>query len=92
MVGELFKATTLLTAAALLLMLGFFLWRVNVALRNAFRHRESYAENLRRAGRTEEADRVAAETRAIARRVPRYGKILVVAGLVLGIIGLIKLR
>jgi hypothetical protein len=92
MAQELFRATTLLTAAALCLLLGFFLWRVNVALRNAFRHREHYAENLRRAGREDEARRMEEQTRALQRRVPLYGKILVVAGLALGLIGLIRLR
>jgi len=37
---ELTRGPTLLTAAALALLLGFFLWRVNSALKNAFRHRE----------------------------------------------------
>ncbi len=89
---ELTRGTALLTAAALFLLLGFFLWRVNSALKNAFRHRADYAENLRRAGQAEEADRVEAETRAIATRLPLYGKILVVAGLALGIFGLLRLR
>lgn len=91
MAGELLRGTTLLTAAALLLLVGLFLWRVNVALRNAFRHRESYAENLRRAGRGAEADRVEAETRALARRLPLYGKFLVAAALLLGILGLLRI-
>ena len=90
MAGELLQGTTLLTAAALLLAVGFFLWRVNVALRNAFRHRESYAENLRRAGHGEEADRVEARTRALARQLPRAGKFLVAAGLLLGILGFLR--
>lgn len=90
MAGDLLRGSALLTAAALLLMLGFFLWRANLALRNAFRHRESYAENLRRAGRGAEADRVAATTRALARGLPLGGKILVAAGLLLGIIALIR--
>lgn len=89
---ELTRGTALLTVAALLLLLGFFLWRVNSALRNAFRHRENYAENLRRAGRTAEADRVEAETRGLARRLPFYGRILVVAALALGLVGLLRLR
>lgn len=89
---ELTRGTALLTAAALLLLLGFFLWRVNSALKNAFRHRESYAENLRRAGRTAEADRVEAETRGLARRLPLYGRILVIAALALGAVGLLRLR
>lgn len=89
---ELTRGTALLTTAALFLLLGFFLWRVNVALKNAFRHRESYAENLRRAGRVDQADRMMAETRGLARRLPLYGKILVVAGLALGIVGLFRLR
>lgn len=91
MAGDLLRGSALLTAAALLLLVGLFLWRVNVALRNAFRHRESYAENLRRAGRGAEADQVEAATRALARRLPLYGKILVAAALLLGILGLIRI-
>ncbi len=89
---ELTRGTALLTTAALCLTVGFFLWRVNHAFKHAFRHRENYAENLRRAGRAEEADRVAAETRGLTRRLPLYGKILVVAGLALGMLGLLRLR
>ncbi len=90
MAGEILRGTTLLTAAALALVLGVFLWRVRAVLGNAFRHRESYAENLRRAGYGEQADRVEAETRTLARRLPLYGKILVAAGLLLGIISLLR--
>lgn len=89
---ELTRGNVLLTAAALFLSLGIFLWRVNSALRNSFRHQQTYADNLRRAGRGPDADRVEEATRRVAQRVPVYGKILVVAGLVLGILGLIRLR
>jgi len=87
---ELTRATTLLTAAAVLLMLGFFLWRINAALRNAFRHRESLAENLRRAGRPEEAAKIEAETTGLARRLPLYGKVLVFAGVALALAGALR--
>lgn len=87
---ELTRATSLLTAAAVLLMLGFFLWRVNASLRNAFRHRESYAENLRRAGRTDEAAKVEAETAGLARRLPLYGKVLVLTGVGLALVALVR--
>lgn len=87
---ELTRATSLLTAAVVLLMLGFFLWRVNAALKNAFRHRESYAENLRRAGRVDEAAKVEAETQGLARRLPLYGKVLVLAGVVLAAVGALR--
>lgn len=89
---ELTRGPTLLTAAALALLLGFFLWRVNSALKNAFRHRERYAENLRRAGQAAEADRVEAATRGVARRLPLYGRFLVLAALALGLAGLLRLR
>lgn len=89
---ELTRGTTLFTLAAVLLLLGFFLWRVNAALRNAFRHRESYAENLRRAGLTEQAERVEAETRGLARRLPLYGKALILVGLFVALAGLLRAR
>jgi cbb3-type cytochrome oxidase subunit 3 len=87
---ELTRGTALLTAAAVLLMLGFFLWRVNSALRNAFRHRANYAENLRRAGRADEAAQVEAETRGLARRLPLYGKVFVLVGAALATIAALR--
>jgi len=85
---EFARGTALLTAAALCLLLGFFLWRINAALANALRHRAIYAENLRRLGRVAEAEKTEKGTEALRRRVPFYGKLLVLAGLGLGLLGL----
>ncbi len=85
--AELSRGPALLTAAALLLFTGFFLWRINLALGQALRHREIRAENLRRVGRGAEADKVERITVALRRRVPFYGLLLVLAGLALGVAG-----
>lgn len=88
---ELTRGESLLTLAAVLLALGLFLWRSRSALRNAFRHREAHAENLRRAGEEGRARVVEEETRRLGARLPLYGKILVAVSLGLGILGLTRL-
>jgi len=81
------RGTALLTAAALCLLFGFFLWRINLSLGQALRHRDIEAENLRRLGRVAEAEKTEKGTEALRRRVPFYGKLLVLVGLVLGLLG-----
>lgn len=89
---ELTSGPSLLTAGASFLFVGFFLWRINSALRRTFEHRASYAENLRRAGRPTEAEAMERDTRGLARRVPLYGKVLALAGLALGLAGWLRLK
>jgi hypothetical protein len=84
---EFVRGSAWLTAAALCLALGFFLWRINAALANALRHRENRAANLRRLGQMAEAEKTEKGTEALRRRVPFYGKLLVLAGLGLGLLG-----
>jgi hypothetical protein len=81
------RGTAWLTAAALCLVLGLFLWRIDAALANALRHREIHAENLRRLGRVAEAEKMEKGTETLRRRVPLCGKLLVLAGLGLGLLG-----